>query len=87
MSNSEGQLNDTTPNIPESVSDVNASTSPSKFRWIKVVELGYVEDDGVGSNGDDLESNGPICFHCGASAASDDTKLSRCSKCQVASYW
>ncbi|KAL3797109.1 hypothetical protein HJC23_000447 [Cyclotella cryptica] len=86
MSNSEAQLSESTPNIPLSVSDVNASTSPSKFRWAKVVELGYVEDDGSGSNGDDLESNGPICFHCGASAPSDDKKLSRCSKCQVASY-
>lgn len=61
MSNS---LNDET-NIPSTVSDVNASTSPTQFRWIQVVELGYIENNEAGSSGDG-ESEKPICFHCGS---------------------
>ena len=73
-------------NIPSSVSDVNASTTPTKFRWIQVVELGYIEDNEAGSSGDGEVENVSICFHCGT-VASEKLKLSKCSKCQVASYW
>jgi ribosomal protein L40E len=76
----------TEPNVPASVSDVNAASSPAKFRWLQVVELGYVEDNEAGAAADDEKGEAQICFHCGA-AADPDTKLSKCSKCQVASYW
>jgi hypothetical protein len=67
--------------VPASVADVNASTSPSKFKWIQVVELGYEENIG----GNDPEE-APVCFHCGT-AAGENSKLSKCAKCEVASYW
>ena len=73
-------------NIPSTVSDVNASTSPTQFRWIRVVELGYIENNEASSSGDG-ESEKPICFHCGSTAAEEEGKLSKCAKCQVASYW
>jgi hypothetical protein len=67
--------------VPASVADVNAPTSPAKFRWIQVIELGYEENEG----GNDAEE-APICFNCGA-AAGEHSKLSKCAKCEVASYW
>ena len=72
--------------VPPSTADVNATSSPAKFKWIQVVELGYIEDNAGGSsdNADGSETR-PLCFHCGA-AAIGDSKLSKCSKCQVASY-
>lgn len=69
------------PNIPPSVSDVNASTSTAKFRWIQVVELGYIEES-EGLIGKDTGGDAAVCFHCGAAAGGG-----KCSKCQVASYW
>lgn len=52
-------------------------TTQSAFDWRRCVELGYA--DGPDSN-DDMAP--PVCFGCGKQAE----KLSRCSKCQVASY-
>lgn len=49
----------------------------SNFDWKQCVELGYA--DGPDSN-DDMSP--PICFGC----SKQDTNLSRCSKCQVATY-
>ena len=61
--------------------------APTQFRWTQVLELGYVEQ-GPAS---DVESMSPICFHCGKESTNADgeeeIKLSKCARCQVASYW
>ena len=89
------------PNVPDSVADVSASSSPTKFRWLQVVELGYMEEPTSSStNGDAAEGTGetnasvsveneePICFHCGKVAnEAESNKLSRCARCEVAAYW
>ena len=51
--------------------------NPSHFDWKQCIELGYI--DGVDAN-DDMAP--PVCFGCGKEAE----KLSKCSKCHVASY-
>ena len=75
------------PNVPDSISDVTASKAPTQFRWTKVMELGYVESGGVGT-AMDIELEEPICFHCGKDASeAESSKLSKCARCQIASYW
>ena len=73
--------------VPSTVSDVAAVKTPTQFRWTQVLELGYVEQ-GPAS---DVESLPPICFHCGKEGTNVDgeevIKLSKCARCQVASYW
>ena len=51
--------------------------TPSHFEWKQCAELGYA--DGPDSNNDMASS---VCFGCGK----DAEKLSRCAKCQVATY-
>jgi hypothetical protein len=51
--------------------------APSNFEWRQCSELGYA--DGPDSN-DDMAPN--VCFGC----QKEVEKLSRCSKCQVATY-
>lgn len=74
--------------IPDSLSDVTATTkSPTQFRWKQTLELGYVEAEGKGT-AMNVEDEEQICFHCGKDAnQSESGKLSKCSRCQVASYW
>ena len=79
-----------TPAIPDSVSDACASKSPATYRWDRVIELGYDESSdgrwgGNNATEDSLECEDPACFHCGKVGVA--TKLSRCARCQVASYW
>ena len=80
--------NQSTPVVPDSVSGACASKSPAIYRWDRVIELGYDESsDGRGGNNateDSLESEDPVCFHCEKVVA---PKISRCARCQVASYW
>ena len=73
--------------VPTAISDVAATKTPTQFRWTQTLELGYVEQ-GPAS---DVESLSPICFHCGKESTNADgeeeKKLSKCARCQVASYW
>ena len=73
--------------VPSTVSDVAAVKTPTQFQWTKVLELGYVEQ-GPAS---DIESMTNICFRCGKEGTNADgeeeIKLSKCARCQVASYW
>lgn len=74
------------PNVPDTVADVNAAKAPAKFRWSQVIELGYEEGSGGAAN--DVENQEPVCFRCGKTAEeAESKKLSKCAKCQVASYW
>lgn len=74
------------PNVLDSVADVTAAKSPTAFRWSQVIELGYVEDSG-GGNVASIDNDDPVCFHCGKAANEvESSKLSKCSRCQVASY-
>jgi hypothetical protein len=90
--------NQSTPNVPDSVSDVCASRSPTGYRWKRVIELGYDESDGgrVSDRGggkegegrndatvdDSLDGDEPACFHCGKVSS----ELMRCGRCHVARY-
>lgn len=75
-----------TPAIPTSVADATASTSPTKYRWTQVTELGY--EEGSNNNATNVEDEEAICFHCGKVAEeAEGNKLSKCAKCGVASYW
>ena len=73
-------------NVPASVADVSAAKAQTKFRWKKVIELGYIESEA--GNAANVENEEPVCFHCGKIAnESESSKLSKCARCQVASYW
>lgn len=52
-------------------------SSPSNFEWKRCAELGYA--DSPDSNDEMAPS---VCFKCGK----EGVKLSKCSKCQVATY-
>lgn len=69
--------------LPTAVADAKAAKAP-EFQWLQVMELGYAEDATRG-NVAALENQAPVCFHCGKEAAAD-AKLSKCARCQVASY-
>lgn len=72
-------------NVPASVADVSAAKTQTKFRWKKVIELGYIESEA--GNAANVENEEPVCFHCGKIAnESESSKLSKCARCQVASY-
>mmetsp|Transcript_24135 Transcript_24135/g.27559 ORF Transcript_24135/g.27559 Transcript_24135/m.27559 type:complete len:249 (-) Transcript_24135:51-797(-) len=55
--------------------------TPSHFDWKQCVELGYAD-------GPDDDMADPVCFKCGKSSSttSNSSSLSRCAKCQVATY-
>ena len=77
------------PSVPDSISDVSAVRTATTFQWQQVIELGYIESaDGDGAN---VENEEAVCFHCGKMATgvagATLTKLLKCSRCQVASYW
>eukprot|EP00578_Thalassiosira_sp_NH16_P013931 CAMPEP_0181124788 /NCGR_PEP_ID=MMETSP1071-20121207/26678_1 /TAXON_ID=35127 /ORGANISM="Thalassiosira sp., Strain NH16" /LENGTH=306 /DNA_ID=CAMNT_0023210137 /DNA_START=136 /DNA_END=1057 /DNA_ORIENTATION=- len=70
-------------NVPASVADVSAAKTQTKFRWKKVIELGYIESEA--GNAANVENEEPVCFHCGKIAnESESSKLSKCARCQVA---
>lgn len=76
-----------TPIVPDSVADVTAAKSSATFRWKQVIELGY-EESSANNNATDVENEEAVCFHCGKVAEeAESKKLSKCAKCQVASYW
>ena len=76
------------PDVPASVADANAAKAPTQFQWKKVIELGYVEDTDGGGCAANVEDGEQICFHCGKAAnEAESSKLSKCARCQVASYW
>jgi hypothetical protein len=88
--------NQSTPNVPDSVSDVCASRSTAGYRWKRIIELGYDEsyDDGRGEREGDGRNNDatvedsligddvPACFHCGRVS----NGLMKCGRCHVANY-
>ena len=54
--------------------------APSHLEWFRIEELGYMDNSAV-----PVPESDRLCFHCGT-APQNNTKLSKCGKCQVAGY-
>ena len=68
-------------NMTEKKALAEVTKAPSHLEWFRIEELGYID-----SGAAPVPESDHQCFYCASTAANNNMKLAKCSKCKVAGY-